>query len=980
MDKSRTISIIIPAISIIIIAILLLSYSIYDKVEESLADIAVFKVSTVLDDVSTKIVKDLTDAEMLHKSVHDDSNIIALLQNPSNKVQLHSASQSVLALVKQYAAQSDLLYSLAIFSPTGEPLLHLNSSGLKADMNIKPLYDFTEEQPALPGVSKLKFRRNLAKQVVYAAAPFYDDGVFIGSVEMYSSLPQISAILKRYALELSENAILVMGTQNGEIITISTFPELDKSQSIDAFEDALHITHPDEKRLMTSLYFARFDVFIGLYQRVNALAKVHTDVRNEVISLITITILLSSLVAYFLLRMILKTQSKEDKKLNQAVEILCLPMWDYVAPGILTFNEHAFKLLGRKSKNRNFDIHTLRELVHPEDVKKGLFLTTEPSNEEKDVVYDVPLRFAHADGHWHWLHVKGHAKRSTTGVIQNATGIFIDVHEWHVARLKDQAYQRSLEKVVQDQYERAQKNDDLILYEKSLLYNVINCIPDFVYFKEVDGRILGGNQAFLNLLNYNITDIRGKQFQELSVDFGFNEDDFEFFSNNQDILGDEEKIIQKKVNLRYHNGNVLPLEMFKVAFRDHLGNAIGIVTVGRDISEYTAIEDALRSAKESATEANHAKSNFLANMSHEIRTPLNGILGLNHLAMQHAQSDDLKNYLEKINISAKTLLKIVNDILDFSKIEAGHVEIECIPFRINRSIQFAIDMLQHQADEKNIYLELVNVGETPEYILGDPLRFRQALLNILNNAVKFTSEGGVTITVTALQEVALQADISISITDTGIGMTDEQVARIFQPFMQADTSTTRRYGGTGLGLPITRSLIEAMGATLKVNSEENVGTTFSFTLKADIPAYVRNDAEPVANDNICLERIKSKKILLVEDNEINQLIAVEVLENLGLVVSVACDGKQGFDMALHGDFDLVLMDIQMPVMDGLTASKTLRYNGYKKPIIAMTANAMPEDKIKANDAGMQEHIGKPFDVLTLQRCLIKWLDDGDITQ
>ncbi len=975
MTKNRAIAIIIPAVTIIIIAILLLSYTIYERVEKSLTDLAVSKVSVLLDNVGNKVSTDFDNALILQTNIRNNPEIIALVKDPSNVELNKKAVIALEKILKESTISSTHLHRVAIFSATGQPLIHMGPQGTEHPKNIRPLHDYTAEKNVNHDIINLN--KDYASQALYSAFPIFSEGEFAGSIECYIDMPKVGEILKQRALTISQTAILVIGSSDGRIFNISNESLLNKAKNIEEFEDVLSNTHPNEKKIMTSLYLPKHHILIGLYQNVDRLAKVNAEIRNEVIAIITITILLSSVIAYFLLKMVLRSHLGEEKRLTQAIDLMHLPMWEYIAPGILNLNEYAFRLLGREPQAKGFDLEGLHELVHPEDMGKGLFLTRSPSNEATEVTYDGPLRFAHADGHWHWLHIKGHATRGTTGVIQYGTGIFVDVHEWHLKMQQDKAYQRSLEKVVQEQYTRAQKNDDLILYEKSLLYNVINYIPDFIYFKETDGRVLGGNQAFLDLMQYDLASIRGKTLNEISLPFSISEEAKIFLLNNDNVIDSEENSVRCMVDLVYEDGHILPLEIFKAGFKDHLGNVVGIVSIARDISEHITIEEALRTAKRAATEANTAKSNFLANMSHEIRTPLNGILGLNHLALKQAPPE-LTNYLEKIDVSAKTLLKIVNDILDFSKVEAGRIEVEHIPFRIARSIQFAIDMLQHQADEKNIYIKFVTIGDLPEYILGDPLRFRQSLLNILNNAVKFTAEGGVTITVTVSQEVALQASITINIEDTGIGMSDEQRNKIFQPFMQADTSTTRRYGGTGLGLPITRSLIEAMGAELTVTSTKDVGSSFSFTLNAQIPTDIEININPEENDQAMLERIKGKKILLVEDNEINQLIATEVLESFGLSVALACDGQQGVDMALHGDFDLILMDIQMPTMDGLTAAKTLRYNNYTKPIIAMTANAMPEDKIRARESGMQEHIGKPFDAKDLQKCLIKWLDDGNV--
>ncbi len=981
MSKNRTLTIVAPAILIILTAMALLSYALFHKVENSLTDIATHKTANLLDKAAYDIGIIFQDLESLQQSIAMDSQVNLLLQDPNNNEQKQLASKAVARITKASASTNIHLQSIALFSNTKKLLFNVDSQGVIINNIHAPFHDYIDKNNT-QNPPKLSIYLANDSKTVYLSLPIYSNKILMGSIEMYISVESISNILDQYAKTISPNAILVIANSNGAVFSISNY-SYDTSSlvtNLGTFEKLLRANLPNHEKIITSTYLHSIGIYVGLYQSVDMLDKLDVHIRHEIMTLIAISIGISCLITYMFLKLTLQRYSNEDKRLSQAVDLVQMPMWEYIGPGILHLNKHALSLLGKNHNAIGIDMEGMLELIHADDMppnaRDGLFTLPKSHEPDKQINFDKTARFKHEDGHWYWLQLKGHITQNQDGSVQRATGVFIDIHEWRLKIEQDKIYQLSLEKVVQEQYDKVQKQDNQIIYEKSLLYNVINCIPDYIYFKDVDGRWLGGNQAFLDLIKADITQIRGQKASTIPLPFTLNEEDNKFLTDDTAVINSE-TTLRKNITLCYDDGQTIPLEIFKVSFRDHLGNAIGIVSIARDISEHIAIEDALRHAKEAATAANTAKSDFLANMSHEIRTPLNGIIGLNHLALQNNPPQEIQNYLEKIDISSKTLLKIVNDILDFSKIEAGRIDLEYIPFRIARSIQFAIDMLQIQANERNIFLKHITHGELPEYIYGDPLRFRQTLLNLLNNAVKFTSKGGVTLTITVTQEIAQQAEINIKIQDTGIGMTETQITRIFQPFMQADSSTTRRYGGTGLGLPITRSLIEAMGSRLMVESEVDVGSTFSFTLHAQIATNVNTQSDPKEQSQETLEHIKGKKILLVEDNEINQLIATEVLENFGLNVSVACDGQQGVDMAMHGNFDLVLMDIQMPIMDGLTAAKTLRYNKYDKPIIAMTANALPEDKIKAREAGMQEHIGKPFDIQILQKCLIQWLDDNN---
>ncbi len=689
-------------------------------------------------------------------------------------------------------------------------------------------------------------------------------------------------------------------------------------------------------------------------------------------------IILAGILTYTILKRLINEQLAQQEVTQRMMELASLATWDYAPPGIITVNTHFLEILGRPADGNVFDAQEMSYMMHPEDYEKSIFAPHAQQHiHNLCKEYNDVLRFSHADGRWHHVRVKGQLCKNTQGLFAHWEGIAIDVHSEYMAVAQGESIQHKLRhnKAVKDMTHGEEEAESVLFYEKSLLYKVLNCIPDLIYFKDTEGRFLGANRAFLDFMQTDLARVRGRVLTNIKVPLVFTEKEYDLFRSEDAIALKTNQVLHREITFTFTDGSQRPIEIYKSALRDHFGNAIGVVGIGRDISDHKTVEKALLQTKEEALAANRAKSDFLANMSHEIRTPLNGIIGLNHLALTHAPPQNIKTYLDKIDFSAKTLLKIVNDILDFSKIEAGHMQLEYTDFRIERSIQFALDMLQPQTNERNIYLKYECKGDLPEYVMGDPLRLRQVILNLLNNAVKFTHEGGVTITLTCQKPIDNQCDITFAITDTGIGMTPSQVSKIFQPFMQADASTTRRYGGTGLGLPITRSLIEAMGSELEVISEQGMGTTFQFTLHMQIPTNVRDGRDIDTSDKNTADILQGKQILLVEDNEINQLIATEVLENMGIKVTVAGDGQQGVDMALHGSFDLVLMDIQMPIMDGLTAARLLRTNSYDKPIIAMTANAMKEDRVKAKEAGMQEHIAKPFDVGELQSLLQTWLDD-----
>jgi signal transduction histidine kinase/CheY-like chemotaxis protein len=578
-------------------------------------------------------------------------------------------------------------------------------------------------------------------------------------------------------------------------------------------------------------------------------------------------------------------------------------------------------------------------------------------------------------------------------------------------------------------------------------------------------------------------------------------------------------------------GRMIDVAAKASVLNDSQGNVIGMIVIARDISDIKRVHKELQKAKEAAEDANLAKSTFVANMSHEIRTPMNAIMGMTHLTLQTDLSPKQQDYLNKIKTSANSLLGIINDILDFSKIEAGKLEIESVEFNLDEVIHNLAPVVTMKSQEKENLEVLFDIAHNvPRFLKGDPLRLGQVLINLANNAVKFTEAGEVVVSTRLVKEEKDQVSLEFSVSDTGIGLTPAQIINLFEAFTQADSSTTRKYGGTGLGLTICKSLIEMMGGKIWVKSEPGQGSTFSFTatfgLKKEkakrrfmpspdlrgmkvlvvddnatsrsifeemldsfsfevtlaasgqegitelekasedhpfvlvimdwkmpgmdgieasrrikshtglskipviimVTAYGREavmqqaeDAglegfllKPVSPSMLfdtimqafgkaesrtaqmaqrkeqqaeTLRRIQGAQILLVEDNEINQEVARELLEGFGLPVTVAVNGEEAVRAVKEKDFEVVLMDVQMPLMDGYTATREIRNLKSTRlsssqaeirnvPIIAMTAHAMTGDREKCLEAGMNDYVSKPIDPDKLFSALVRWIPPG----
>ena len=648
--------------------------------------------------------------------------------------------------------------------------------------------------------------------------------------------------------------------------------------------------------------------------------------------------------------------------------------------------------------------------------------------------------------------------------------------------------------------------------QQALMAALINSIPDTIAYRDPQGVFLGCNEAFSTLRGKTAAEVTGRTAHQL-----FPEERAEIISaRDKEVLATLQKAALEEL-VTYPDGRQVYLETVRNPLRDQEGKLLGILAIGRDVTERRKVEEEIRRAKEVAEEATQMKTDFLANMSHEIRTPMNAIIGLSHLALKTDLTARQRDYISKVQASGQHLLGIINDILDFSKVEAGKLDIEQADFELEKLLDNVTNLITEKSNAKGLELVFDVSPEVPRRLLGDSLRIGQILINYANNAVKYTEKGEIVIAARVQERNEQGVLLYFSVTDTGIGLTDEQRGRLFQSFQQADTSTTRKYGGTGLGLAISKQLAELMGGSVGVESQVGHGSTFWFTVRAGVSQARARELLPVPDlrhrralivddsdsaravlgdmlqgmtfrvteapsgraaidavrqaaergepfdivyldwrmpemDGIETARrlkalqlpqapfivmatahgreevirqaravgiedvlikpinasmlfdttmgalsghhlearhaadepsavalelgaIKGARILLVEDNDINQRVASEILQDVGFVVEVAENGQVGLEMAQRGTYDLVLMDMQMPVMDGVTATLEIRKHQALAglPIVAMTANAMQRDRERCLNAGMNDFVTKPIDPDDLCKVLLQWI-------
>ena len=519
------------------------------------------------------------------------------------------------------------------------------------------------------------------------------------------------------------------------------------------------------------------------------------------------------------------------------------------------------------------------------------------------------------------------------------------------------------------------RKDDVNLL-RVVIDTLTETLPDHIYVKDRESRFLLANRSIAQFMGVpSPAELLGRS------DFDFYPKDVaeDFFQDEQNVIRSGQPRMSQAEQIFDTEGQERWILTTQIPLREKGGTVLGLVGIGRDITAQKLAERETETARHVAEAASRAKSEFLANMSHEIRTPLNGVIGMTELALDTALMPEQREYLETVKCSADALLHVVNDILDFSKIEAGKIDLEAVDFDLRECVETTLKTLALRAEEKGLNLLCDVMPDVPESVRGDPGRLRQVLFNLLGNAIKFTNEGEIALRVEVEAESRVGPLLHFSVADTGIGISPEKIQMVFDPFTQADTSTTRQYGGTGLGLTITARLVRMMGGTVWVESAWGKGSNFHFTVqmgctdavggalgaqepdkaKTIQPSVLENrETEPETREAAML------RVLLAEDNPVNQKLVVRLLEKRGHVVVVAPNGQEALDALARASFDLVLMDVQMPVMDGIEATLAIRKQEegtmQHQQVVALTAHAMKGDRERCLTAGMDGYIAKPI--------------------
>jgi len=656
---------------------------------------------------------------------------------------------------------------------------------------------------------------------------------------------------------------------------------------------------------------------------------------------------------------------KERQRLADLIESLGAGTWEWTIPtGEVIFNERWARIAGYTVEELPCRIQTWLDLVHPEDNERSSQMLRKHFAGELDF-YECECRMRSKSGEWIWILDRGRVIEWTADHKPvRMVGAHIDITD--------------------------RKHTETRLSEATAkirqLAQAVEQSPVSIVLCDRHANITYVNAAFSHVTGYSFDEAMGQNPRLLKsglMDQRIYDELWQALANGEIWRGE---ILNRKKNgeLYWELAVIAPV-------LDEFGEVTAYLGVKEDITARKRADEDLRKANQEleagvararelsqqAEAASRAKSEFLANMSHEIRTPLNGVIGMSELLLSTNLNPEQKNFAEVIHSGGKALLTLINDILDLSRIEAGRIELEQVAFDVHAIVHQVADILSSQARAKDLDFRCSIDPVAARQFLGDPSRLRQVLLNLAGNAVKFTAEGSVRIDIDVVESRRSHSTIRFSVTDTGIGIPRDHIPRLFQKFTQIDSSTTRKHGGTGLGLAISKQLVTLMGGTIGVESDDGQGSRFWFTVP--LPSAMAEPMPPTEHKTDAPSPslpLRRGRVLVVEDNSVNQHVAGKLLRYLGIEADIVGDGEEAIAPVESGRYDLVFMDVHMPVLDGFEATRAIRaLPGTVRsiPVIAMTASAMTEDRDRCLDAGMNDFISKPISITALRTILARWL-------
>lgn len=633
----------------------------------------------------------------------------------------------------------------------------------------------------------------------------------------------------------------------------------------------------------------------------------------------------------------IKIAEMQDR-LDMSIDLAGLGIWECDLDNNTIHGTGRFWDILGLPKTQTLTLQNYFSHIHPND-QNAVIDTILHHSEGEANIFETEHRFIKPDGTTIWLHVKGKQKLGADG-IKAISCVIVDISKRKAAELER-------------------------LQSERRFHDIVDLLGEAVFELDKNWNYTYISDRITDMVGYEVQDIIGNSAFDFTVPRGIqNYDHFLAYvaNNNMRFTNQEVRGVRK-------DGQVVWVRLNGIPLYDDNGQHCGWRGAILDITDRKKTENELISAKRDAEKAADAKSQFLATMSHEIRTPLNAVMGTGHLLRDTNLDPEQTKLVEMLMSGGEHLLCLINDILDFSKLEANKVETENIAFHMSDLIQNSLRIFETQIQTKNLKT-ITDIDHTiTSPFMGDPGRIRQVLVNYIANAVKFTDHGHIHIRATAIDTDDLWKWLRVEITDTGCGIDDHVVSKLFQDFTQADSSTTREYGGTGLGLAICKKIITLMGGRVGVESIVDKGSCFWFEIPAHPAQHLQSQDEkpPTLNSKL--------SILVAEDNQANQILVRTILEKLGHTVDIADNGQHALDILAHHDYDIILMDINMPVMDGLDTTHTIRGMSDEKstiPIVGLTANVSQGDMDEYINAGMQDVLSKPFSVDRLVDALSKY--------